>query len=99
MPRSAINRRTLIVLLCGVVVGFIGLPMLKQLVANKEVLKPYDFVQYWSAGQQTLQGKDPYDPDQLIVIQRTMYDGVRKTIMMWNPPWTLPLTLPFAALE
>jgi hypothetical protein len=55
-------------------------------------------VQYWSAGQQTLHGLDPYDPDQLVPIQRTMYDGVRKAIVMWNPPWTLPLTLPFAAL-
>jgi Glycosyltransferase family 87 len=98
MPQASFNRRTLIVILSGVVIGVVGVPMLQQLADNREVLKPYDFVQYWSAGQQTLHGQNPYDPDQLVPIQRTMYDGVRKAIMMWNPPWTLPLTLPFAAL-
>jgi hypothetical protein len=77
---------------------FLGYPLAARLANDRTLLKPYDFVQYWSAGRQLLDGRDPYDPNQLVPIQRSMYDGVRKAVMMWNPPWTLPLTLPFAAL-
>jgi len=45
-----------------------------------------------------LDGSDPYDPDRLVPKQRSMYDGVNKAIMMWNPPWAFPIVLPFAAL-
>ncbi len=54
-------------------------------------------MQYWSAGRQVLDGRNPYDPDELFKLQRSMYE-VHKTVMMWNPPWTLPLTLPFGSL-
>ena len=92
------NHRSLLIFLAGIVVAIVGVPQVERLAENRDLLKPYDFVQYWSAGRLLLDGRDSYDPDQLLPLQRSMYDGVRKTIMMWNPPWTLPLTLPFAAL-
>jgi hypothetical protein len=98
MPRIVLNGRSLTLLVAGVVILTVGVLQAKRLAADHELLKPYDFVQYWSAGRQVLDGLDPYDPDQLITIQREMFAGHRKTVMMWNPPWTLPLTLPFAAL-
>src|SRR5215471_17236217 len=90
-------RTVVLVIATAVIIAIFGIPRAEKLVADREMLKPYDFVQYWSAGRQLLDGRDPYDPDQLVPIQRSMYDGVRKAVMMWNPPWTLPLTLPFAA--
>jgi len=60
--------------------------------------KPYDFVEYWGAGRLLLDGGNPYDADQLHPLQRSVSDTVDKAIMMWNPPWALPLIAPFAAL-
>jgi hypothetical protein len=82
----------------GALAALIGVVQFEKLARDKSILKPYDFVEYWSAGRQLLDGKNPYDPDALIQMQRPMYDGVIKAIMMWNPPWALPVTLPFAAL-
>ncbi|MCE9530959.1 MAG: DUF2029 domain-containing protein [Planctomycetes bacterium] len=95
---SSTLRQVLLVAIAGIVMVVVGIPQIEKLAADRDLLKPYDFVQYWSAGRQLLDGRDAYDPDQLIPLQRNMYDGVRKAIMMWNPPYTLPLTLPFAAL-
>jgi UPF0716 family protein affecting phage T7 exclusion len=68
-------------------------------------LRPVDYMEYWSAGRTTLDGQNPYDgaaiyPYQLAIQkhfdEQTVY---RDPIMMWNPPWTLPLTLPLAAVH
>ena len=85
-------------LVAGVVAAIVGVPQFQRLADDRSLLKAYDFVQYYSAGSLLLERNDPYDPDLLWPIQRSIYDGVDKTIMMWNPPWALPLTLPFAAL-
>jgi len=98
MPRFAVNRRTLLLLAAIVAVLMLGIPQFKRLANDRSILPAYDYVQYWSAGRQLLDGRNPYDADELIVIQRAMFAGHRKTVMMWNPPWTLPLTLPFASL-
>jgi len=98
MSSARTKRQIILVVLAVIVVVVVGVPQVERLAANREVLKPYDFVQYWSAGRQVLDGRNPYDPDELFALQRSMYD-VRKTVMMWNPPWTLPLTLPFGAIH
>lgn len=68
-------------------------------------LRPVDYMEYWSAGRATLDGQNPYDgavlyPYQLDIQkhldEQTVY---RDPIMMWNPPWTLPLTFPIAAVH
>jgi hypothetical protein len=97
-PKSRNIRQVVLVALAAVAVVAFGIPLFERLAADRELLKPYDFVEYWSAGRQLLDGRNPYDPDELFPLQRSMYD-VRKTVMMWNPPWTLPLTLPFGALH
>jgi hypothetical protein len=97
-PKSRNTRQIVLVAVAVVAVAALGIPLFDRLAADRELLKPYDFVEYWSAGRQLLDGRNPYDPDELFALQRSMYD-VRKTVMMWNPPWTLPLTLPFGALH
>jgi Glycosyltransferase family 87 len=67
------------------------LVLVGQFVAAPQALTAlplYDFVEYWAAGRLTLQGDNPY------AVGRGD-DG----ILMWNPPWTLPLVLPFGALD
>jgi hypothetical protein len=92
------KRQIILIVLAVVAVVVVGIPLVERLAADRQLLKPYDFVEYWSAGRQVLDGRNPYDPDELFALQRSMYD-VRKTVMMWNPPWTLPLTLPFGAIH
>jgi hypothetical protein len=54
-----------------------------------------DFVQYWAAGRLTLAGDNPYDPARVDELERAAGRDAG-VLMMWNPPWTLPLLLPFA---
>ncbi|HQE93090.1 MAG TPA: glycosyltransferase family 87 protein [Anaerolineae bacterium] len=65
-------------------------------------LQADDFVQYWAAGRLNLLGGNPYDPEQLLPLQRqagrTDYVSGAATIV-WNPPWVMPLLMPFAALR
>lgn len=61
-------------------------------------LPPGDFVEYWSAGRVALAGGDPYDPAQLMPIQQQVGWTELEPLMMWNPPWVLPLVAPLGAL-
>ncbi len=57
-----------------------------------------DFIQYWAAAKLLIEGKNPYDSIAMVEVEQTI-DSVRtEPILMWNPPWTLVLALPFALL-
>ena len=58
-----------------------------------------DFVEYWGAGRLNLVGENPYDPATLFPLERTASPSLTDAIMMWNPPWTLPLVMPFGLLS
>ncbi len=53
-----------------------------------------DFIQYWSAFQLFLHGKNPYDPEAMHALQLALGQNPEQTIMMWNPPWTLLVLAP-----
>jgi hypothetical protein len=57
-----------------------------------------DFVEYWSAGRLIVQGENPYDPGRLAALQYPERPGLPEPTMMWNPPWTLTLIMPFGLL-
>jgi Glycosyltransferase family 87 len=58
-----------------------------------------DFVEYWSAGDVFRSGGNPYDPEALSAsLSNALGEERSSTTMMWNPPWTLPLLVPFAVL-
>ena len=57
-----------------------------------------DFVEYWGAGRLNSQGQNPYDPALLYQMERMVSPGLTEAIMMWNPPWTLALAMPFSWL-
>jgi hypothetical protein len=58
-----------------------------------------DFVEYWAATRLLLTGNNPYSPQELFELQRSV--GWRDSIplLMWNPPWTLSFTLPFGLVS
>lgn len=57
-----------------------------------------DFDEYWSAGDVFIRGGNPYDQTALAESLRNALGEDRPPTMMWNPPWVLPLTAPFALL-
>jgi hypothetical protein len=55
-----------------------------------------DFVVYWATGQQLVHHANPYDMDGMMRIERGAgLPGEYGVLFMRNPPWALPLTLPF----
>ena len=57
-----------------------------------------DFTQYWAAARLLLQRQNPYDAVLLLAAERAAGWAKHEPILMWNPPWTLALALPYAAL-
>lgn len=60
--------------------------------------KADDFTQYWAAGRIQLAGGNPYSPEEMLREQWPAGWRGEIPLMMWNPPWTIPLVLPLARL-
>ncbi len=58
----------------------------------------HDFVEYWAAGRLNLHGDNPYDPERVHQLEREA-GRTSEGILMWNPPWTLPLVMPLGLLD
>jgi hypothetical protein len=71
----------------------------RNLLNDRSILPPDDFVEYWAAGRLNLRGENPYDPAKLLPLNREAGREADEAIMMWNPPWTLTFVMPFGALE
>jgi hypothetical protein len=56
----------------------------------------WDFIEYWSASGVFLQGGNPYSAIELLATQRSIGWTEPAPLMMWNPPWLLPLLLPLS---
>jgi hypothetical protein len=54
----------------------------------------FDFVEYWAAGHLNAHGENPYDHDRVETLERAA-GRTEKPVLMWNPPWTLTLAMPF----
>lgn len=65
------------------------------------VIPPRDFVEYWSAARVLADGGNPYDGKQLLPYQQLAsgHPDKSEAVMLWTPPWTLPLYHPFGWLE
>ncbi len=60
---------------------------------------PHDFVEYYAAGKLNLQGQNPYNPQLLLPIEIEAGRKLDEAVMMWNPPWTLTLVMPFSLID
>jgi hypothetical protein len=52
-----------------------------------------DYLGYWAAGEVSANGGNPYDPKQLITLQKEVGWPEDEAVIMWSPPWTLPLVM------
>lgn len=68
--------------------------------SNARVLADRDFVAYWATGRQFTSFRNPYDPVALSRIEHLVGLEARYSVgVMRNPPWALPLTIPFGFLS
>jgi len=59
---------------------------------------PDDFVIFWASGRVLAAGGNPYDDAALLAVERTANWTGATAYRMWNPPWILPVLLPFGVL-
>ena len=83
--------------LAGIILSPQGPSLLDRLTAS-DFMATDDFVEYWAAGRLTWANENPYDLIKLKSIQERAgrFDGV--PVVMWNPPWTMPICAPFNML-
>src|SRR5690349_4995580 len=67
---------------------------------DPSVLRVSHFIQYWAAARVHLAGGDPYSLEQVRALQVVAGWPADEPLhfFMWNPPWMLPLLLPFGLL-
>jgi Glycosyltransferase family 87 len=90
-------RQLLAILLLGV--SLFWLYRVSPQLVSKKMVNYDDFVVYWSAGRLNLRGIAPYDLKQLLPLQLQVGRRYHVPMMMWNPPWTLSLIMPYAAVD
>lgn len=57
-----------------------------------------DFAIYWAAGRKVLAGGNPYAPEHEILQRQIRFSG-NEPLVLRNPPWALPVIIPFALLD
>ena len=55
-----------------------------------------DFIMYWSSGRILLKGQNPYSPENLLGVQKSVGWSRDIPLQTFNPPWGLAIILPFA---
>ncbi len=63
-----------------------------------DLVLPNDFVQYWAAGRLNLSGGNPYDGEELLVLEKLAGRQETTPISFYNPPGTLALVMTIAWL-
>jgi hypothetical protein len=80
---------------------------LGRLLADRSIMLPDDFVEYWAAGRLNVHGQNPYKAENLLPLEREAGresfpldpSGHESAIMMWNPPWTLTFVMPLGLVD
>ena len=57
-----------------------------------------DFIAYWATGRLFATGQNPYDPRQLFQMEKVTGWKGEGPLMVWYPPWVLPLIVPLSWL-
>jgi hypothetical protein len=66
---------------------------------DANTLRPFDYMQYWSAGRAVLTGQNPYDGRVLYEYQTQIGTNWDDPVMMWNPPWVLPIAMGLGSVD
>ncbi len=71
----------------------------QRLLNDRSILQIDDFVEYWAAGRLNANGENPYDPAKLLPLELAAGRDTDEAVMMWNPPWTLSVAMPFGLMD
>ncbi|HUD66937.1 MAG TPA: glycosyltransferase family 87 protein [Candidatus Sulfotelmatobacter sp.] len=58
-----------------------------------------DFAFYWTAARLVLDGGNPYSPRETVDLQNRLSFAGKGPLVMLNPPWVLPVIVPFGLLS
>jgi len=68
---------------------------LNQREALQQTRGVNDFVEYWAVARLIIQGENPYSPQSLLNLQKSVGWAENTPLVMWNPPWVISFVLPF----
>lgn len=80
----------------ALIIGLIIFINLSSIFTSPAQLMVDDYVEYWGSGRLNLTRGNPYSPDQQSALQSQIGRVDNKLPMMFNPPWTLLIAMPFA---
>jgi hypothetical protein len=64
-------------------------------IFSPDAVGKHDYIEYWASGQRILHGTNPYDPVEVMKLERAAgFPSPSSLLIMGNPPWALPLVLP-----
>jgi hypothetical protein len=58
-----------------------------------------DFAFYWTAARLVIEARNPYSPQDAVDLQNRLAFAGKGRLVMLNPPWVLPLIVPFGLLS
>jgi hypothetical protein len=96
-PAPAPSRARQLALFRRALLAAAFVPALLRL-ADPAVLGTTDFQEYWAAGRLNAAGENPYSPERMLALQKEAGSAKPEPVMMYNPPWLLPLVMPFGLL-
>lgn len=71
----------------------------RRRLTSVEFISLDDYVEYWSAARLNFSGGNPYDREQMAVLQGQAGRLTDVPVMMWNPPWTLGMFMPLSVIS
>jgi hypothetical protein len=90
--------RRLLTVVALLLIAVVLVGQVRRLLDDPTIWPPDDFIEYWSAAKLTIDGRNPYDPDLLLLLQQAAGRKTDEAVMMWNPPWSLSVVLPLGVL-
>jgi hypothetical protein len=87
------GRSTLVVCLIAAALALLFMPV------GESISTPNDFAFYWTAARLVLNGKSPYSPGETVDLQNRLSFAGKGPMVMLNPPWVMPLIVPFGLLS
>src|SRR4051812_35256377 len=95
---SSTSRWQFPLLLAGLVVALGVFALQQRSGSGLASLPMQDYVEYWAAGRLLAEGKNPYDTEAVRALEREAGRD-EDAILMWNPPWVLPLVVPLSWVD
>jgi hypothetical protein len=75
---------------------------LSPILSEPEYLPSDDFLIFWTGGKLVILGENPYDPNKIVELKKEVGSPITEAQAMsiiFTPPWTISLILPFSSFN